>query len=173
MSEILLIAVCLVALMTLGVVFFGAPFIPTRSADVKKIFNMLSLPNGALIVDLGSGDGRVIQAAASRGYRALGYELNIVLQFIAWLRTRKYRTRVQLKTGNYWRHELPDDTAVVFVFLAGPFMERLRTYLEAHVARTQKELTLVSYGFRLPGYMPYREDKAVLLYRLSPLQQHD
>ena len=38
------------------IVFLGAPFVPTKSSDIDKIFGKLKIRKGALVVDLGSGD---------------------------------------------------------------------------------------------------------------------
>ncbi|XP_077165945.1 ATP synthase subunit C lysine N-methyltransferase isoform X2 [Paroedura picta] len=51
------------------------PFVP---ATPKQIDNVLSALNGrsGCLVDIGSGDGRIVIAAAKVGFKAVGYELN-------------------------------------------------------------------------------------------------
>lgn len=156
----------IVVLLLLGAVFFGAPYVPTRQKDVKKLFELIN--KKGVLVDLGSGDGRLVRAAAERGMKAYGIELSPILALMSWLSLGKLRRRVSIKWGNYWRMELPVETTVVFVFLADPFMDKLRVYLEAEALRLGRELTLVSYGFELPGYRPVKTKDALLMYKIKP-----
>ncbi len=155
-----------VVLLVLGAVFFGAPYVPTRQRDVERLMKYISKRD--VLVDLGSGDGRLVRTAAEQGVKAYGVELSPVLAFIGWLSLGSVRRKASIRWGNYWRMELPDDTTVVFVFLAEPYMEKLRLYLEAEALRLDRMLTLVSYGFELPGYRPIKTDGALLVYRIKP-----
>ena len=42
------------------ILLVGAPSVPTKQADIKNLFGVIRLRKGALVVDLGSGDGRVM-----------------------------------------------------------------------------------------------------------------
>jgi len=159
--------IAIVGILTLGVVFFGAPYVPTRARDMHKLFDIAQLKKSDMLVDLGSGDGRLLLAAAHRGVRSVGVELNPILVIITWWRLRRVRQFASVRCSNFWRYALPDDTTCVFVFLAEPFMERLKRYLESESKRLGHPITLVSYGFSLPGYTPVRTADAVLVYKIS------
>ena len=58
------------------IVVRGAPYVPTHGRDIEKLFELYRFRGTDVLVDLGSGDGRVLAAAAHRGVRAVGYELN-------------------------------------------------------------------------------------------------
>src|SRR5690349_2072734 len=49
-------------------------WVPTRPALVEAMLNLASVTERDFVVDLGSGDGRMVIAAAKRGARALGIE---------------------------------------------------------------------------------------------------
>jgi precorrin-6B methylase 2 len=49
-------------------------WVPTRPALVETMLNLASVTEHDFVVDLGSGDGRMVIAAAKRGARALGIE---------------------------------------------------------------------------------------------------
>ena len=49
-------------------------WVPTRPALVETMLNLASVTERDFVVDLGSGDGRMVIAAAKRGARALGIE---------------------------------------------------------------------------------------------------
>uniref|UniRef100_A0A670K0I0 ATP synthase c subunit lysine N-methyltransferase n=1 Tax=Podarcis muralis TaxID=64176 RepID=A0A670K0I0_PODMU len=60
---------------------------PSRHRQVENVLKMLKGRNGPL-VDIGSGDGRIVIAAAKVGFKAVGYELNPWLvwysRYCAW-----------------------------------------------------------------------------------------
>jgi precorrin-6B methylase 2 len=49
-------------------------WVPTRPALVARMLDLANVGEGDFVVDLGSGDGRMVIAAAKRGARALGVE---------------------------------------------------------------------------------------------------
>uniref|UniRef100_A0A8C5T7T6 ATP synthase c subunit lysine N-methyltransferase n=1 Tax=Malurus cyaneus samueli TaxID=2593467 RepID=A0A8C5T7T6_9PASS len=51
------------------------PFVPATAAQIQNVLKMLENRSGSL-VDIGSGDGRIVIAAAKKGFQAVGYELN-------------------------------------------------------------------------------------------------
>jgi hypothetical protein len=56
------------------------PYEPTPSVLVEKMLDLAHVAGGDFVIDLGSGDGRVVIAAARRGARSHGieYDLNLV-----------------------------------------------------------------------------------------------
>lgn len=51
-------------------------WVPTPPVLVEKMLDMAGVGPGDFVIDLGSGDGRIVIAAARRGARALGVEYN-------------------------------------------------------------------------------------------------
>ena len=51
-------------------------WVPTSPALVEKMLDLAQVTKDDFVVDLGSGDGRMVIAAAKRGARALGVEFN-------------------------------------------------------------------------------------------------
>src|SRR5262245_49551429 len=51
-------------------------WVPTSPALVEKMLDLAKVTKDDLVMDLGSGDGRNIIAAAKRGARAIGVEYN-------------------------------------------------------------------------------------------------
>ena len=56
-----------------------AVWVPTSAAMVEKMLDQAKLTPQDFVIDLGSGDGRTIIAAARRGARGLGVEFNLDL----------------------------------------------------------------------------------------------
>jgi len=52
------------------------PFVPTPPAVVDRMLQMVDVKRGDFVIDLGSGDGRIAIAAAKKGARALGVDID-------------------------------------------------------------------------------------------------
>lgn len=150
------------------IVFRGAPYVPTKQRDIDELLKKPVVRQGGVLVDLGSGDGRVLLAAARQGIRAVGYELNPILAAITRLRLRRYHELAEVRVRDFWLSTLPVDTSVVFVFLATPYMRKLDRKLTRHVRLNKKPLTLASYGMEIPGRQPDKTDGSLLFYTYKP-----
>jgi Mycolic acid cyclopropane synthetase len=54
-----------------------APFVPTPHEVVERMLELAEIKPGDILYDLGSGDGRIVIAAASKyGIKAIGFELD-------------------------------------------------------------------------------------------------
>jgi SAM-dependent methyltransferase len=145
------------------VILFGAPFLPTLKTQIQVVFEFLDLKPGQKLIELGSGDGRVLIEAAKRGIYATGYELNPILFVYSWFKTRKYKDQITLKFGNYWRAEWPE-TDGIFVFLLNKYMKRLNKLV---VQEYKNPVNLVSYAFKIPGLEASAEKSGVFLYKYN------
>ncbi|XP_066182688.1 ATP synthase subunit C lysine N-methyltransferase isoform X2 [Sylvia atricapilla] len=74
------------------------PFVPATAVQIQNVLKMLENRSGSL-VDIGSGDGRIVIAAAKKGFQAVGYELN---PWLVWYsRYRAWRDGVHQNTKFY------------------------------------------------------------------------
>jgi SAM-dependent methyltransferase len=55
---------------------FDVPFVPTPPQVVERMLQMVDVRPGDFVIDLGSGDGRIAIAAARKGARALGVDID-------------------------------------------------------------------------------------------------
>lgn len=151
------------------VIAFGAPFLPTLQVRTADALELLDLKSGQTLVELGSGDGRILRAAAERGIYAIGYELNPLL--VIWSKLRNWRLRhfITVHWKNYWRHKLPV-TDGVYVFLLNPYMEKLDKKITQEIT---KKVKLVSFAFAIPGKKPVRQINGMMLYHYSPHSDGD
>ncbi|MEK7603421.1 MAG: hypothetical protein AAB459_04245 [Patescibacteria group bacterium] len=156
-------AVILVLLFAL-VILVGAPFLPTLRAHVDPAFELLALKPGQTMLELGSGDGRMLIAAAQRGIKSVGYELNPLLFMYSWLITRKYRKYVLVIWGDYWRVSWPQADGI-FVFLLNPYMKKLDKKIIQYQQDFVKPIKLVSFAFKIPGRKPIKKIDGLFLYK--------
>lgn len=152
------------------VVFFGAPYVPAKIVHVKKAFDELyDLKPSDVLVDLGSGDGKVLREAVGRGVRAIGYELNPVLVAISKFLERNH-PHATTKLANIWQVNLPSETTVIYVFTDGRDAKKLARKIQTEATRLKKPLHVLSYGFELPIGQQVKKNNSHFLYKFAPLQ---
>lgn len=140
-----------------GVILRGAPYVPTLDAQARAALELLSLKPGQTLLELGSGDGKVLVVAAQAGLNVVGIELNPFLVAVSWLRTWRYRKQVRIIWGDFWRVQWPECDGV-FSFLLGRFMSRLDERMQV----VQKPLA--SFAFQIPGKKPDQVNQGIYLY---------
>lgn len=150
------------------VAFFGAPYVPSHSREVRRAFSELRpLTSRDVVVDLGSGDGRVLRIALRQGARrGVGYELHPLLVAISRLVLLRRPATVQL--CNMWHAVLPHDATVVYAFTVGRDTKRLVALLQRWADDTGKSFDVIVYGHELPGMRAVKRLRAHTLYKVEP-----
>ena len=112
------------------------PYIPATTKQVENVFKAINLyskqnnlnysnPSGTNLVrliDLGSGDGRIVFDAASRGYHSTGVELNTVLYLYSKIKSIINRLKgienasnAHFKRADFWKINMKEyDLIIVF-----------------------------------------------------------
>ncbi len=152
------------------VVFFGAPYVPSKKKDVKRAFSELyPLSPSDTLVDIGSGDGLVLRQAAEKGAHAVGYELNPVLVYISRFLSRNYPL-VITHLANFWKVQLPTETTVVYTFGDSRDIARMAEKVTKSASELNRPLYFISYAVIVPGREPIKQIGPHYLYRIEPLQ---
>ncbi len=152
------------------VVFFGAPYVPSKRRELERAFDELyKLDNHDVLVDLGSGDGVVLRVAAKHGARAIGYELNPGLVFLSRFLAHGNK-KIRVETANLWRVHFPPDTTVVYVFAVSRDIEKIARKLQKEVNLLKQPISVVSYGCEIPHMTALGVLGAHHLYTFAPLQ---
>jgi ribosomal protein L11 methylase PrmA len=122
---------------------------------------MLSLAHvtaADVVYDLGSGDGRIVIAAAQKfGARGVGIELDPTLVKTATDRARKagVADKVTFRQEDLFRADLSDAT-VVTLYLS----QSINFRLEPKLMKELKPGTrIVSHRFEMPGWPPERDQR--------------
>lgn len=147
----------------LGTVLFGAPFVPTKPSHVKQAIELLDLKSGQTLIELGAGDGRLLKAAAQRGWHAIGYEINPLLWIIAKIRTWPERHLVSVRFGNYKLLKWPADVDGIYLFGS----HREAKFIARRLDGIKRPVAVVSYGFALPDSFMGQNEGPFYVYRLS------
>lgn len=150
------------------VVARGAPYVPSHRRYVRQAFKELyPVSEKDTLVDLGSGDGVVLRAAAERGAKAVGYELNPILVLITKLFAGSDKNIV-VKTADYWLVGLPASTTIVYVFAVSRDIKKLEKKLQQWTDELGHEMTVMTYGAKLHHKHPVKELNAHTLYLFTP-----
>jgi SAM-dependent methyltransferase len=160
MGIVLLLIVVVVLLFGFVVLIGGAPYLPTLKPQIATALDLLDLQPGETMLELGSGDGRVLRAAAERGWKAVGYELNPLLVLASKWHTRKY-DNVTIIWGNVWSKTWPEAQGV-YVFGLDKIMKSLD---KKFIQYPHKPLKVVSFTFQIPGKRPLKSQRGVFLYQ--------
>ncbi len=161
-------------LFSLAVLLQGAFFAPSSAERIEAIIKLAAIKPGQKIVDLGSGDGRVLFALASATQRLRpapklwGYEIDPWL----WVQSRwqahklsRQNPRVEavkLIRGSFWSVDLAAFDCIV-VYGIGHIMERLAEKITNECKPGTK---IISVYFALPGRKPDRVISEGRLYTL-------
>lgn len=166
----LLLGVGILAALFLLTVLRGAPYVPSRRSELETAFTKLyKLDKRDVLVDIGSGDGIVLRAAARRGARAIGYEINPVLVFVSRMLSR-HDKKIEVLLADFWRTDFPDDTTIVYTFGESRDIRRMYDKVQREASRLERPLQFMSYGFVVPGRRALRSHRAYHLYQIDPLQ---
>ncbi|CAF1608548.1 unnamed protein product [Rotaria sp. Silwood1] len=135
------------------------PYVPATREQLDNIFNLLkqySTKQRQHLIDLGSGDGRIVFEAIQQGFpRATGIEINRVLVYYA--RLKAYLSNqgniCKFKRANLWKHDLSKyDTIVLF---------GVDTMMEPLLKKLSKEISDESIVITCRYQFPIKFDRTV------------
>lgn len=149
----LIILLC-VTIYGIGLLFSavkGAPYVPTSKKQIKKIFQVIQPKKNKYLIELGSGDGRILRFA-SQYYHVVGegIEVNPLLNFFARLFAKKdgIEKKVTFITKNIFLHDY-HKADYIYLFLMPQLITKL---LPIFKKQLKKNSIIISHGFKLPGW---------------------
>jgi SAM-dependent methyltransferase len=130
------------------------PFVPTPADAVAAMLKLAGVRKDDLVYDLGSGDGRIVIAAARRGARGVGIDIDParIAEGERNARAAGVASRVRFVRQDLFDADLGDAT-VVTLYLLPRVNQRLRPKL---LAELKPGTRVVSYGFDMGDWAPER-----------------
>lgn len=129
-------------------------YVPTPNRVVDAMLTIADVGPTDVVYDLGSGDGRIPIAAARRGARGVGIEVEPVL--VAQARRNAVRAgvadRVEFFEGDMFKSD-PSPATVVTLYLLGSLNQRLRPKL---LRELKPGTRIVSHRFPMGSWEPER-----------------
>jgi hypothetical protein len=165
-------ALLIVALLVVVWVFLpgavGAPWIPTSRGVVRRMLVMADIKADEVLYDLGSGDGRIVIAAAREfGATSVGVEIDPIRCLFSSIRIRILGLggRAKIEWKSFYNVDL-GKADVVTLYLVQGTNDKLRPKLERELRPTCR---VVSHVFKFSGWKLLRADEKAAVYVYSPL----
>lgn len=130
-----------------------APFVPSPWHVVDRMLEEVGVAEDDLVVDLGSGDGRILlRAALNCGARGIGYEINadLVEEARSAVSAAGVQDRVRFEHKDIFEADLTQAT-VVAMFLITSANRQLRPKLAEELRPGSR---VVCYKWEIPGWNP-------------------
>jgi SAM-dependent methyltransferase len=140
------------------------PFITTPPEVVERMLQIAQVRADDLVIDLGSGDGRIVIAAAQKfGARGIGIELDgaLVAKSRENARGMKLQELVSFVQGDVLVADI-SRASVVTVYLLPALMVKLQPRLIGELAPGTR---IVSHAFTMAGWAPDRSETVKLKAR--------
>lgn len=163
LAIILLIAFILWMISHLISYLYGIPFVVSTNSRTRSIIKLLDPKRGEKIVDLGSGDGKLLFEIAKHDSIAYGYEINPIAYVQSILFTKRYGfSNVKIYRENFLKVNLSKFDAVV-IYGFPTLMPRLEQKLKKELKPGTR---IVSNYFKFPNLKPKRKEGNILLYKI-------
>lgn len=128
------------------------PYVPTPPVVVEKMLDIVNAGPGDYVIDLGSGDGRIVIAAAKRG--AIGHGVDLDSNRITEARENAVKGGVQDKVVFIQENVFETDfsqASVVTMYLLNSVNIKLRKHL---LNNLKPGTRVVSHDFDMGDWMP-------------------
>ena len=135
------------------------PYVPTPEKVVERMLEVAKVGPNDVVYDLGSGDGRIVIAAAKK-HGARGVGIDIDPERIREARDNASRagvgSRVEFRQGDLFDANISEATVVTIYLLSGINM-KLRPKL---LAELKPGTRIVSHAFDMGDWKPQKEIEA-------------
>ena len=170
----ILVAILIVAIVVVVGIFLvtgltGAPFVPTLKVPLNDALSKLyKIGKNDGLIDLGAGNGVVLEMAAKKGASAVGVELNPFL--VAYMKLKFCKNKkIKVKYRNFYHFRFPKETTVVYVFMIGLRMTSIYKKIEKEASRLGKPIFLISNAFDVKDIKPEKCVGQFYLYKVKPV----
>lgn len=139
-----------------------APYYPSNHKAIAEMIKIANIQKTDKLVDLGSGDGRLIIYAAKNSHAAkyAGVEINPFLANFSRLKNLFLKNKVQYINDNIFDVDL-SKYSVVFCYLWPKHMKKLEYKFQKELKPGSK---VVTNSFHLKSREPVKSDGKVNLY---------
>lgn len=152
-------------LLILGFIFYlwwtnrvkGAPYIPMEADVAGRIVKLAKIDSDDTFYDLGSGDGRLVIAAAMKGARSYGVELDKLRVWYSriWIRLLRLSNKATIIHKDIFETNLSNAT-VVCTYLLQETNDRLQKKLQEELKPGTR---VVSLAFSFKNWIPKKIDR--------------
>ena len=130
-------------------------FVPTPNDVIEKMLEMAKVTPKDVVYDLGCGDGRIVIAAAKKGARAVGIDIDPkrIIEANANAKTEKVTDKVRFIENDLFESDISEATVVTLYLL-----NRLNEKLKPKLLKDLKPGTrIVSHAFDMGDWKPEQQ----------------
>ncbi len=144
-------------------VFLGAPYVPTPMDKVKQILKMAKISKKDKVIDLGSGDGRLIIESAKLGAVGLGIEINpgLLIYSIVNAKIKKVSQKAKFSWGSIYNRDL---ALYNVIFIAG-FVNMVGRLEKEFDSKIKKGTKIILYAFPFPNRKASLSANGIYIYQ--------
>jgi methylase of polypeptide subunit release factors len=135
-----------------------SPYVASPAKAIELMLEMAKIKPGETVYDLGSGDGRIVIAAAGKyKAKAMGIEISpkLVAAATAEIERAKLSDQARVVQGDVFQADL-SGADVVTMYLDTQSNEKLKPRLEKYLKHGAR---VVSYDYPVPGWKAKRTEK--------------
>lgn len=142
-----------------------APYVPTKMGSIRKILKLAGVKKGKKFYELGSGDGRVVIAAAKLRAQSIGVEQSwIRVLYSRWNAHGQNATKgesCQFYHGDIFKRTYAD-ADIVYIFLLSKGVQKLEEKLRKEL---KKGAVVITQTYHFPNWKPFQKIGDFWLYK--------
>lgn len=125
---------------------------PSDLEAVERMISLAEIKKGDVFYELGSGDGRIVVAAALRGAKAYGVEIDRLRVWYSrlWVRLLRLSQNAQIIHQDFFKVNL-SKADIICLFLLPETNEKLTKKFKKELKKGTK---IISYAFPLRDWKP-------------------
>lgn len=160
----MLLFVILSLFMLLSDLFLDLPYVATDRKKIETIIKLSKIKKGETVIDLGSGDGRLLFAAAQKGAQAIGYELNplLIILSVVHAKLKGLSNQIEVRRQNLWKADLKI-ADVIFVYSLRRDIAKFEEFVWQNA---QKGARIVVNTNPFPNKKPKKSQNGFFLYKV-------
>ena len=160
----LLLLVIVLFFFTVFDLFLELPYVGAKREMVSTIVKLAQIEKGETVVDLGSGDGRLLIAAAKKGAKAICYEINPFLIAVTLIHTKLegLGNQVWIQRENLWKADLAV-ADIIFVYAKRKSMQKFEDFVYKNA---QKGTRVIVNTNPFPNVKPQKALGKIFLYKI-------
>ena len=142
--------------------FLELPYVATSGKKLETIIKLAQIKKNQTIIDLGSGDGRLLIESAKKGARAIGYEINPFLILLSKMRAslKGLSDHITVNSQDLWKADLKV-ADVIIVYALRKSMKKFEDFVTSN-AKPGTKIIVNTNPF--PTKKPQKHENGVFLY---------
>jgi|SRR3990167_2012927 len=143
--------------------FLDLPYVATKRNKIETIIKLAQIKKNETVIDLGSGDGRLLFAAAAAGAYAIGYEINPFLILLTRFKAQLFHLpSVIVKRQNFWKADLKI-ADVIFVYGRQKSMSKFEDFVYKNAKRGTRIVVNTNH---FPNKKSLKSENGIYLYKV-------